>query len=92
LPGAKKGWIRAERLCAAVLALFALAVLYPDLARFSDVRARIRAPYPWGVFGCYAAFAGGVVACIVIGQNRSRALRVAGWIVLLVFVLLELRV
>jgi hypothetical protein len=85
LPAKRRGWIRAERVCAALLALFALAMLYPDLASLS-------APYPWWVFGGYAALASGLVACIVIGQNRSRALRVSGWIALLVFVVLELRV
>jgi hypothetical protein len=85
LPAKRRGWIWAERLCAAVLALFALALLFPDLASRS-------APYPWGILGAYAALACGLVACIVLGQNRSRTLRVAGWIALLAFVVLELRV
>jgi hypothetical protein len=65
-----------------VLALIALALLIPDLDPSP-------ATYRW-VLGAYVALACGLVAAIVMGQRRSRLLRVAGWLGLLAFVVLEL--
>jgi hypothetical protein len=80
-----------ERLCASVLALLTLAVVLPDLIpggrRVSDTRMVGRE-----VLLAFMPFVGilsGLVAMIIVGQKRSRALRIAGWSLLLAFVVLE---
>jgi len=81
LPGARKtGWIWAERMCAVVAALFVLAVNVPNLYATPST-------YPW-LLGGDVALACALVACIVIGQRRSRFLRALGWIGLLAIVAL----
>jgi hypothetical protein len=73
----------AERVVATLLALLVLAVLAPDVAGEGGRAVAVVATYS------VVAFA--LVGCIVVGQRRSRGLRVAGWVLLLIMVVLELR-
>jgi hypothetical protein len=84
-PATRRGWVWAERLCAVVLALLVLMVHAPDLASMT-------LPFPIAVFGPYVAYACLFVACIVVGQGRSRTLRIVGWVALLAWVVVELRI
>lgn len=76
-------WTWAERLGALAVALVVVATVIPDVAG-DGARGVVIAT-------AYSAAAIGLVACIAVGQRRSRVLRIAGWALLLALALLELR-
>jgi hypothetical protein len=81
-----------ERVCAVVLAVLALAVIAPNIGsveRTASGRQVFRRD-PWTLLACVVA-ASVIVAAIIVGQKRSRTLRIAGWVLLLAFWVLEIR-
>ena len=83
----------AERMGAVVLALFVLAVTVPDLGsirRLANGRRVWKGGDPLGLVVIVVILAA-LVLSVVIGQKRSRALRIAGWALLLAVVVGTLR-
>ncbi len=86
-----KGWkvvaAWGERVCAVVLALVALGVIVQDLGSGERTASdwQVWRGEDWWRLAFGVVVAAAAVAAIIVGQRRSRTLRIAGWVVLLAY-------
>jgi len=94
MPQAWRRTVWIERIVAIVLALLALAVLYPNLGSFKRL-PNGREVWKSGdprTLAIFVAVELVLLVAIIVGQRRSRVLRIVGWILLLALCTLEFRV
>ena len=87
--------IWAERVAAVLVAAVAVGVALPNIGpqgwpEHGHSGSWLQHRNPW-VIGAYIAIACVLLAGIVIGQRRSRWMRLASWLLLLCYLILEVR-